>query len=196
MKIIVLKDVKQVPWKNGLGSSTEYLINPPAVDVRFEKFNYRMSSALVTAESTFSYYKGYKRILILLNGEMTLTHKNSVGKESSIELKRLTSYSFSGDDLTTAKVTSEGELLDLNFIYRAEKFEVKSKIITGMRSLTIVPRKTYFLFSPESKFYLDQQEIPPNKVVVVSAEKPMPCQVFVGTTILFELTALEVRSKP
>ena len=90
MKTIVLKDFKTVPWKNGLGSSIEYLINPPAVDVRFEKFNYRISSALVTTDSTFSYYKGYKRILILLSGEMTLTHKNSANEETTVHLKTLT----------------------------------------------------------------------------------------------------------
>ena len=180
-----------MPWKNGLGSSIEYLINPPAVDVRFEKFNYRISSALVTTDSTFSYYKGYKRILILLSGEMTLTHKNSANEETTVHLKTLTSYSFSGDDLTTVKVTGGGELRDLNFIYRAEKFEVKSEIITGMRSLTLVPRKTYFLFSPESKFYLDQQEIPPGKLTVITVEKPTGCQIFTGTTLLFELTPLK-----
>lgn len=191
MKIVVLKDVKQVPWKNGLGSTTEYLINPPAVDVRFEMFNYRISSALVTAESTFSYFKGYKRILILLSGEMTLTHKNSAGEETTAELKKLTSYSFSGDDLTTGKVIDGSELRDLNFIYRAEKYEVKTEIISGMRSLNLVPRKTYYLFSPESKFYLDQQEIPPNKLAVVTVEKPLTGQIFTGTTILFELTPLK-----
>lgn len=191
MKIVVLKDVKQVPWKNGLGSTTEYLINPPAVDVRFEMFNYRISSALVTAESTFSYFKGYKRILILLSGEMTLTHKNSAGEETTAELKKLTSYSFSGDDLTTGKVIDGSELRDLNFIYRAEKYEVKTEIISGMRILNLVPRKTYYLFSPESKFYLDQQEIPPNKLAVVTVEKPLTGQIFTGTTILFELTPLK-----
>ena len=191
MKIVVLKDFKEVPWKNGLGSSIEYLINPPAADVRFEKFNYRISSALVTADSTFSYYKGYKRVLILLNGEMTLTHKNSANEETTVDLKTLTSYSFSGDDLTTGKVASGGKLRDLNFIYSAEKYEVKSEIITGMRSLTLVPRKTYFLFSPEAKFYLDQQEIPPGKLAVVTVEAPKGCQIFTGTTILFELTPLK-----
>lgn len=191
MKIIVLKDFKQVPWKNGHGSTVEYLINPPAADIRFEMFNYRISSALVTAESTFSYYKGYKRILILLNGEMTLTHKNSAAEESNIDLKKLTPYSFSGDDLTTAKVTSEAKIRDLNFIYRAEKYEVKTETFTGMRSLSLVPQKTYYLFSPESKFYLDQQEIPPNKLAVVTVEKPMTGQVFAGTTILFELIPLK-----
>ncbi len=180
-----------MPWKNGLGSSIEYLINPPAVDIRFENFNYRISSALVTADSTFSSYKGYKRILILLNGEMTLTHKNSGNEETTVDLKTLTSYSFSGDDLTTGKVTSGGELRDLNFIYRAEKYEVKSEIITGMRSLTLVPRKTYYLFSPESKFYLDQQEIPLGKLVVISVKAPKGCRIFAGTTLLFELTPLK-----
>lgn len=191
MKIVVLKDVKHVPWKNGLGSTVEYLINPPAADVRFEMFNYRISSALVTAESTFSYFKGYKRILILLNGEMTLTHKNAAGKETTAALKSFAAHTFSGDDLTTAKVKGGGEIRDLNFIYRADKYEVKSEIITGMRSLTFVPKKTYYFFSPEAKFYVDQQEIPPGKLTVVKVEKPLGCQVFTGKTVLFELKPLK-----
>lgn len=180
-----------MPWKNGLGNSTEYLISPPAVDVRFEKFNFRISSALVTASSTFSFYKGYKRILILLNGEMTLTHKNSANEETKVDLKALTPYLFSGDDVTTGKVTRGSELQDMNFIYLAEKYEVKSEIITGMRSLNLLPRKTYYLFSPQSKFYLDQQEIPPGKLTVITLEAPKVCQIFTGTTLFFELTLLK-----
>lgn len=196
MKIIVLKDVKHVPWKNGLGSTIEYLVNPPAVDVRFEEFNYRISSALVTADTTFSYFKGYKRILILLNGEITLTHKNAAGEETTAVVKSLTSYSFSGDDLTTAKVNGGNKIRDLNFIYRSDKYKVKSEIITGMRSLTLTPRKTYYLFSPEAKLYLDQQEVPPGKLAVVSVEKPMSCQIFAGTTFLIELSPLKAGSPP
>ena len=189
MKINVIKDAKHVPWKNGLGSTTEYVINPPAIDVRFEKFNYRISSALVSDASTFSFFKGYRRILLLLNGSMTLTHKKHSTEDSVIvDLKPLIPHPFSGDDLTTAKVYSPGALRDLNFIYLPEKYEVKCEILTGMRSLTLIPRKSYFFFSPESKIYIAQQEIPPNKVAVVTAAKPEPCQVIAGTAVLFELS--------
>ena len=189
MKIKVVQHFKTQPWKNGLGSTQELLIHPASADVALEKFEYRISSAVVTGSSTFSSFTGYRRIIVLLNGAMTLSHESQSGEKTTKLLEKLTPHFFSGDDITTAKANSGNEMRDLNFIYRPQKYEVKCEILTGKRELTLHPGKSYFLFSVDSKMYVEQQEIPANKLAIITTGKTVHCQIFASSTVLFELRA-------
>jgi hypothetical protein len=59
-------DYRTMPWKNGLGSTTELLIDPPGATL--DGFRWRLSMAAVAASGPFSSFPGIDRTLLLLEG--------------------------------------------------------------------------------------------------------------------------------
>lgn len=57
-----------MPWKNGAGSTTELLIEPPGASLA-GGFRWRLSRATVAASGPFSCFPGYDRTLLLLEGQ-------------------------------------------------------------------------------------------------------------------------------
>jgi len=72
--IISPKEFKAIPWKNGLGVTTELAISKPG-DIHH--FDWRLSIASVVENGVFSNFSGYQRNLILISGDgLTLQHDN------------------------------------------------------------------------------------------------------------------------
>lgn len=55
-----------VPWKNGGGSTTEIMIEPPGA--LFHDFDWRISLATITQDGPFSLFPGVDRTLALVQG--------------------------------------------------------------------------------------------------------------------------------
>ena len=67
-------DFRVMPWKNGAGSTTELLIDPPGATLA-GGFRWRVSMATVAESGPFSSFPGLDRTLLLLEGEgMELDH--------------------------------------------------------------------------------------------------------------------------
>jgi hypothetical protein len=74
INIISADTFKQVPWKNGLGFTTELAINDGGT---LDNFDWRLSIATVSNDGAFSNFKGYRRNLVLISGQgITLDHQN------------------------------------------------------------------------------------------------------------------------
>lgn len=65
--ILYAKDFKEMPWKNGKGTTRELFRIPNESEP--EKFYFRMSVATVNQPSPFSVYPGMDRFLMLLEGK-------------------------------------------------------------------------------------------------------------------------------
>jgi environmental stress-induced protein Ves len=67
-------DFRTMPWKNGGGTTTELLVDPPGGG--FETgFRWRLSTAQVASSGPFSPFPGYDRTLLILEGDgMELDH--------------------------------------------------------------------------------------------------------------------------
>jgi len=106
-KIIKASSFKPSPW-NG-GSTTELFIYPMTSKYATRNFNFRLSSATVNIEkSTFTSLPGITRTLMVLDGEMTLTHKD----HHTAKLSRFDSDNFKGDWNTS----SRGKCSDFNLM--------------------------------------------------------------------------------
>lgn len=67
-------DYRVMPWKNGLGTTTEIAVHPP--DAALTDFTWRLSIADLGASGPFSSFPGYDRILVQLDGPpMILAHE-------------------------------------------------------------------------------------------------------------------------
>ena len=59
-----------MPWKNGLGVTTEILIEPS--DATIGNFDWRLSMARIDADGPFSSFPNIDRLLLVLEGRVNL----------------------------------------------------------------------------------------------------------------------------
>lgn len=91
-------DYQTSEWSSG--STTQLYISPANASYAESNFNFRISSAKVeVSESTFTTLPNVNRKLMVLEGEITLNHKNQYSKT----LQKYEVDTFNGDWETTAK---------------------------------------------------------------------------------------------
>ena len=101
-----------MPWKNGLGATTELLIDPPGATLA-GGFLWRLSMADVAASGPFSPFPGVDRTLMLLaGGGMELDHGDH-GRQ--LLARPLEPVSFSGDWSTHGRLLA-GPCRDFNVL--------------------------------------------------------------------------------
>lgn len=67
MQVLRLADLVVTPWKNGRGSTREYLVHPPGAGA--EEFFWRISRARVDRHGAFSSFPGIDRTLSVVEGD-------------------------------------------------------------------------------------------------------------------------------
>lgn len=95
-------------WAGGL--TTEILINPLTSSLKQRDFDFRISTATVTAsKSIFSNFIGYERIIMSLDAPISLQQKNIITPLRPFEV-----YRFDGQH----EVKSLGQCQDFNVIFK------------------------------------------------------------------------------
>lgn len=93
--LVPASEQKISTWSGG--TTTELAIFPPSASYSARNFQWRLSTAVVTAaESTFTSLPGYQRLLMVLTGQMHLEHSG----QHQITLLPFEQDSFSGGWLT------------------------------------------------------------------------------------------------
>lgn len=110
---ITPKSIQQTTEWSG-GRTTELAIFPPESSYANRNFLFRISTATVESESsTFTSLPGYKRLLMILKGELEITHVDQYTKK----LNPFDTDTFEGGWQTTAK----GVVTDFNIMYAPDK---------------------------------------------------------------------------
>lgn len=148
MKKLIRKSTYQVmPWKNGLGVTAEIKREP----LNGEGFLWRFSQAIVEASSPFSFYPGFDRWLVVVEGEgLKLNEKI---------LRPLNPIRFSGDDKIDCSPLGP-RVQDLGFIFARGDFAAEMNVISSDQLLS--PEKCYFLYdlqSGDTVFIEDENEV-------------------------------------
>lgn len=108
-------DYRVMPWKNGLGTTTELLVEPSGAGL--DAFTYRLSMADLRATGPFSTFPGVDRVLVQLEGEpMTLVHEGG----DSHRLELLVPYRFAGELATEGRLTHP-PARDFNVMVRRDR---------------------------------------------------------------------------
>jgi len=106
-----------MPWKNGLGETTEIAISPK--NATLESFDWRISMASVPLPGPFSRFSGIDRTLLVLGtGRLDLTVADR-GPERLDGQSR--PFAFSGDADTQAALP-DGPIRDLNVMCRRGRY--------------------------------------------------------------------------
>jgi uncharacterized protein len=108
-------DYRVMPWKNGLGTTTEIAVHPPGAG--FDALEWRLSIADLGASGPFSLFPGCDRVLVQIEGApMTLSHEGGDGHR----LRRLAPYRFAGE-LATYGALEAPPARDFNVIVRRDR---------------------------------------------------------------------------
>ncbi len=103
------EEFNTINWAGG--TSTQLYIYPPTSDYQRRDFAFRLSTATVEVEeSDFTSLPGISRKLMILDGEIDITHENYYSKK----LGKFDTDSFEGD----WKTSSVGKCIDFNLMTR------------------------------------------------------------------------------
>lgn len=126
---------RRMPWKNGGGTTTELVIEPPGATLD-TPFHWRLSMADVAVSGPFSRFEGCDRTLLLLDGGgMRLDIE---GREPLHLPGPLQPVSFRGD-WTTTGVLLGGPCRDFNVITRRSHCRHRLEVLRGGPSVQLLP---------------------------------------------------------
>jgi environmental stress-induced protein Ves len=119
-----------MPWRNGRGSTLE-IAREPAVG---QEFAWRLSLAAIDEDGDFSSYRGYRRAIVLVEGNDLRLRFRGHGSCSLRPAKR--GARFEGDWKTHCAVP-EGRCTDLSLIVRRESTARPASIVRAPRVLRV-----------------------------------------------------------
>lgn len=112
MKVLRFADLSPTPWKNGGGTTREYLVHPPGAGTG--DFYWRVSRARVEKHGAFSLFPGIDRTLTVVAGDTI----DLIFADRRVRLDRTTPpYAFRGDDVVECRIPA-GAIEDLNVMTR------------------------------------------------------------------------------
>jgi environmental stress-induced protein Ves len=133
VQILRAADYRTMPWKNGMGSTTEIAIHP--ADAKLDNFDWRISMAQVASDGPFSSFAAIDRTLLVLEGNgIDLT----VAGDGPVRIDRATIHSFPGDQPTSARLV-DGAIVDLNVMSR------RKVIAHHVKRIKLVQSKDYIV---------------------------------------------------
>ena len=143
LTILSPETFKTIPWKNGLGHTTELAINSGG---NLDNFDWRLSIASVVNDGDFSNFSGYQRHLVLIEGEgLILDHRNG----DVDELKNLLDVArFDGGSKTCGRLFN-GSIIDFNVMTNKNSFTAKVNCYAKQHSanISLSPDKLIFAYS-------------------------------------------------
>jgi len=152
IKIISPEQFKTTLWKNGKGETTELAISDAGT---LDDFDWRISMAKVVEDGPFSYFTGYLRNLILIDGNgMDLQHDQS--RVDRLD-RRLSFATFDGGCNTVATLTC-GPIIDINVIARANKYEVSVATYTDQQVVELSACTLCFIYCLDADALLTSQD--------------------------------------
>lgn len=147
-------DFKKSEWSGG--TTTELFIYPPDSNYTARDFEIRISSATVDVDfSTFTPLPNFQRVLMILSGELEITHQDKYSKL----LKKYECNYFSGAWNTTAK----GRVIDFNLM-------IASHLKGELKHLSLAKNSSYSLHKTKNEvlraIYLHQGELKESNQII------------------------------
>lgn len=135
------ENYKTIPWKNGLGHTTEIAISEGGT---LDDFDWRLSIASVVNDGNFSNFAGYQRNLVLIEGEgLILDHGNG-------DIDKLTSLldiaRFDGGSTTHGALVN-GEIKDFNIMTNQLTFSPNVNCYIKQQTVTTQLTENSLLFA-------------------------------------------------
>ena len=156
LTILSPETFKTIPWKNGLGHTTELAINSGG---NLDNFGWRLSIASVVNDGDFSNFSGYQRHLVLIEGEgLILDHHNG----DVDELANLLDVAhFDGGSKTCGRLVN-GAIKDFNIMTNKQSFaaEVNCHVEQHSADISFFSDKLIFAYSLKNEMSIEHGSKP------------------------------------
>ena len=156
LTILPPETFKTIPWKNGLGHTTELAINSGG---NLDDFDWRLSIASVVNDGDFSNFSGYQRHLVLIEGEgLILDHHNG----DVDELANLLDVAhFDGGSKTCGRLVN-GAIKDFNIMTNNNSFaaEVNCYVEQYSTNISLLPNRLFFVYSLTNEMNIEHDNKP------------------------------------
>jgi hypothetical protein len=124
-------DYRVMPWKNGLGTTTEIVVHPSGTGL--DDFAWRLSIADLAASGPFSTFPGIERIILQTEGEpMELVHEGRGRRRLALFLP----YRFDGEWPTHSELGGKSAR-DFNIMARRALFRPSAVVHSLARGSTV-----------------------------------------------------------
>jgi len=156
LTILSPETFKTIPWKNGLGHTTELAINSGG---NLDNFNWRLSIASVVNDGDFSNFSGYQRNLVLIEGEgLILDHRNGDIDEVT---NLLDIAHFDGGSKTHGSLVNGG-IKDFNIMTNENSFtaEVNCYVKQHSANFALITNKLIFAYSLTNEMHIGHSSKP------------------------------------
>lgn len=120
MRVVRAADAVTMPWKNGGGTTREYVVQRGA-----EPFEWRLSVAEVAQSGPFSTFVDIDRLLVLLSGAGMVLHTEGV----ATPLHHLAPHRFPGEQAVHAELV-DGPTSDLNLFWRRDRWVAAARAMS------------------------------------------------------------------
>ncbi|WP_291515427.1 HutD family protein [Bdellovibrio sp. ArHS] len=174
MKMLRKADYKIMPWKNGMGETSQIDIYPESANFPDGDFLWRLSSAKVAASAPFSKFENCDRLLAVWKGKGLKLNEHA--------LPPLTPYKFSGDSEMQG-VLQDGEVLDLGIVYRRGKVSVDMTSQEFTKEVTAITLESgiHYFFCASGSMAVGQNLLEEGDTVRVDGAQTVKLSGKVGT---------------
>jgi environmental stress-induced protein Ves len=119
---------RTIPWKNGLGATSEIAIFPPESSIADNNFIWRLSTAEMNESGVFSSFPKHERILVLIEGAgiKLIFDSSELGPEVLLSKHQI--HSFPGASVPKYELL-QGKVRDFNLIYHPEEVRPYLKVV-------------------------------------------------------------------
>lgn len=134
-----------MPWKNGLGLTDQIDLSSSAATSSTQGYDWRLSSALVTASNPFSIFTGYQRLLGIVEGDGLLLNQTPLLPGQVCE--------FSGDNRTDCQLLGS-QVRDIGLIYNPKTHRASMKFHTLppiSQSVLSLPNQIHYFYIVHGK---------------------------------------------
>ena len=161
-----------VPWKNRGGVTREIAVHPPGASLA--DFDWRISCAQVDAAGPFSGFAGIDRIIVILEGELSLEVE---GRPAVVLSPESAPWEFPGDALTRGAPLA-GTVHDLNVMTRRgrSRARVQRCVVEDRAKYSFKAPTTVVLASAEMVMKAHQHSVALGRLDALRIEGALHCE--------------------
>ncbi len=181
------QDYRRMPWKNGLGMTTEIAVFPVDAGLDGKPFDWRVSLAEIETSCEFSRFPGYDRSILLSEGAgMELSFDSAPPQR--IE-QRYQPFNFTGEWQTYCRLL-DGPVRDFNIMSARNKFVHTCEVMTSPSSIRWKSHSEILLvYCLDGSLYLEglpdkQAEINTQQALILDKRNDNPMDKFLKMSAL------------
>jgi len=153
IRLLQPEDYRRMPWKNGLGMTTEIAVSPMDAGFDGQSFDWRVSIADVEKDCEFSLFPGHDRSIVLIDGAGMELGFDSVSPHRINQLH--VPFKFKGEYQTWCRLL-DGPVHDFNVMSRREKFKHTCEVLASPSTIHWKPdTEILLIYCLESRLSLE-----------------------------------------